>query len=105
MIHSTQLHKRDQVSLLTLSMGVILSFTVFASASAIPIANTLKTWLDYLIGLSYFVVGIGIIFTVYSYFSGRFNWVTGIVIVIIGAVISNLYTILDLIGMSVGCVC
>jgi len=104
MILESKFNQRDEVVSLTLVMGVILSFSVFASATSLPIANTLKTWLDYLVGISYFIVGFGILFSVFGYFSQRFSWVTGVVIVVIGAVISNLYTILDLIGMSIGCV-
>lgn len=105
MNYLTRFHKKEQVSFLTLAMGVMLSLTVLASASSIPIANTLKTWLDYLVGLSYYVVGIAIVFTAYSYFSSKFNWLIGLAVIIIGSLIANLYTILDKLGMSVGCIC
>lgn len=105
MIYSKQIHKREHISFLTLAMGVMISLTVFGSASSLPIANTLKTWLDYLIGLSTYVVAIAIVFTLYSYFSAKFNWLVGVAVIVIASIIANLYTILDLIGMSVGCTC
>ena len=85
---------------------LLLFFTIgiltYSSLSGLPIEANLTKYLSMVVRIFRFVVAFGIIFSLMAFFKGSQMWMMGLGIVVVGLIVSNLETILDLIGLTGG---
>lgn len=94
--------KKQEIILFSLLLFLTLAAISYSSLSGLPIEANLTKYLSMVVRIFRFVVAFGIIFSLMAFFKGSQMWMMGLGIIIVGLIISNLETILDLIGLTGG---
>lgn len=94
--------KKQEIILFSLLLFFTLVVISYSSLSGLPIEANLTKYLNMVVRIFRFVVAFGIIFSLMAFFKGSQMWMMGLGIVVVGLIVSNLETILDLIGLTGG---
>ncbi|MCB8564493.1 hypothetical protein [Fusobacterium ulcerans] len=94
--------KKQEIILFSFLLFFTFGVLTYSSLSGLPIEANLTKYLSMVVRIFRFVVAFGIIFSLMAFFKGSQMWMMGLGIIVVGLIVSNLETILDLIGLTGG---